>query len=148
ARLGGKDHAILLVSGGGGPGPHGAVLLIAVNPRHQLRQPLRKLALERPRGEVDAGPLARRLDTRQHGRDRVALEGGELADVVALVAVLRRVLPASHRLYRRAEELHLRAGVVVVVLALDLAPAQLEQTLDRIADRAVPGRGHGDRAGR
>ena len=146
--LGAKDHAVLLVSVGGGPGPHGAVLLVAVHPRHQLREPLRELALERPRVEMDAEPLERRLDPRQHRRDRVALEGGELADVVALVAVLRRLLPAPHRLHRSAEELHLRAGVVVVVLALDLVPAQLEQARDRVADPAVPRRGDGERAGR
>ena len=97
---------------------------------------------------MDAEPLERRLDPRQHRRDRIALEGGELADVVPLVAVLRRLLPTPDRLHRRAKELHLRAGIVVVVLALDLVPAQLEQARDRVADPAVPRRGDGERAGR
>ena len=66
----------------------------------------------------------------QHRGDRVALQGGELVDVVALVAVLGRLLPAPHRLDRGAEPVHLRAGVVVVVLALDLVAGELEQARD------------------
>ena len=58
---------------------------------------------------------------------------------VAVIAVLRRLLPAPHRLDRRAESLHLRAGVVVVVLALDLVAGELEQPRDGVAVRPVPG---------
>jgi hypothetical protein len=54
---------------------------------------------------------------------RVARQLRQLADVVALVAVLGRVLPAPDRLDRLAELVHLRARVVVVVLALDLVAA-------------------------
>ena len=73
---------------------------------------------------------------------------GELGDVLAVVAVLGRLLAAPHRLDRRAEAVHLRARVVVVVLALDLVPRELEQARDRVAVGAVPCRRDGDRAGR
>ena len=51
---------------------------------------------------------------------------GQLLDVLAAVAVLGRRLAASQRFDRGAEELHLTAGVVVVVLALDLVPGEGE----------------------
>ena len=72
----------------------------------------------------------------------------ELRDVVAVVAVLRRLLPTPHRVDRRAEAVHLRARVVVVVLALDLVARELEQPRDGVAVRAVPRRRDGDRPGR
>ena len=46
--------------------------------------------------------------------------GGELGDVVARVAVLGRLLAAHPGRDRRGEQAHLGAGVVDVVLALDL----------------------------
>ena len=67
---------------------------------------------------------------------------------VAPVAVLGRLLPAPHRLDRGAEAVHLRAGVVVVVLALDRVARELEQPRDAVAVRAVPRGGDRDRAGR
>ena len=97
---------------------------------------------------MDPEALERCLDPLEHLRHRVALLGRELGDVVALVAVLRRLLPAPDRLDRLAELRHLRARVVVVVLALDVVAGELEQARDRVADRAVARRGDRDRAGR
>ena len=70
---------------------------------------------------------------------------GQLGDVLAVVAVLGRLLPAPRGLDRRAEALHLGAGVVVVVLALDRVARELEQPRDRVAVRGVPRRGDRDR---
>src|SRR5256885_2367794 len=78
-----------------------------------------ELALERPRVEPDPEALQRALDLLQHHGHGIALQAGELVDVRAPVAVLRRLLAAPSRLHRRPEALHLRASVVVVVLALD-----------------------------
>ncbi len=65
-----------------------------------------------------------------------------------VIAVLRRLLAAAHRLDRRAEAVHLPAGVVVVVLARDVVAGELEQPRDRVAVRAVTGVRDGDRPGR
>ena len=70
---------------------------------------------------------------------------GELAHVVAVVAVLRHRLAPTKRLDGRAEALHLRAGVVVVVLALDRITAEGEKPCDAVAVGTVPGGGHDDR---
>ena len=61
----------------------------------------------------------------EHRGYRIARELGQLTHVLAPVAVLRRLLPAPHRLDRRPEEFHLRAGVVVVVLPLDVVPGEV-----------------------
>ncbi len=79
---------------------------------------------------------------------RIAVELRELGDVLALVAVLGRLLAAPRRLDGRCETLHLRAGVVVVVLALDLVPGEREHASDGVAVRPVPRRRDGDRPGR
>jgi hypothetical protein len=97
---------------------------------------------------VDPEALQRRLDLLQHLRHRVAVEGGEVANVIPLVAVLRGLLPVPNGRDRGAETLHLRAGVVVVVLALDLVPRELEQPRDRVADGAVASRRDRNRPGR
>ena len=97
---------------------------------------------------MDAEALERLLDLLEHRRHGVARKLRQLADVVALVAVLGRLLPAPDRLDRLAELVHLRARVVVVVLALDLVAAELEEAGERVADRAVPRRGDDDRPGR
>ena len=60
----------------------------------------------------------------------------------------RRLLAPSNRLDRLAEAVHLRARVVVVVLALDVVAGEREEPRDRVAVRAVPRRRDGDRAGR
>ena len=72
----------------------------------------------------------------------------QLGDVRTLIAVLRRVLPAPDRLDRGAEAIHLRAGVVVVVLALDRVARVREDARDRVAVGPVPSRCDGDRPGR
>ena len=59
---------------------------------------------------------------------------------VAVVAVLRWLLPAPRRFDRLPEAIHLRAGVVVVVLALDLVAGKGQQPRDAIAVGAVAGR--------
>jgi len=97
---------------------------------------------------VDPEALQRRLDPLEHLRHRVALLGRELGDVLPLVTVLRRLLPAPDRLDRLAELRHLCAGIVVVVLALDVVPGELQQARDRVPDRAVARRRDRDRAGR
>src|SRR3954451_15968158 len=83
----------------------------------QRRQVALERALRRPRVEVDAEALHRGLDPLEHARHRVALLAPELGDVVASVAVLGRLLAEPGRLDGGAEALHLRTGVVVVVLA-------------------------------
>ena len=104
--------------------PERAVLLVRVEPRQQLGQPLLDLALARPRVEVDAEALERLLDLLA-ASPATGSPGSRASSsmYVAVVAVLGRLLPAPHRLDRRAEAVHLRAGVVVVVLALDVVPA-------------------------
>ena len=59
----------------------------------------------------------------------------ELGDVLAAVAVLGRLLPAPRSPRPTRGTVHLRARVVVVVLALDLVARELEQPRDRVADR-------------
>ncbi len=88
------------------------------------------------------------LDPLEHRRHGIAGECRELGDVLAAVAVLGRLLPAPDRLDRRVEPLHLRPGVVVVVLALDLVAGEREQPGHGVAVGAVPGVRDGDRAGR
>ena len=113
------DDAILVVAVGARPGPHGAVRLVRVEQLDRLGRLGLDDALPLEGVEVDPEPLERRLDLLEHPRHRVALHLRELRDVGALVAALRRRRTAPRRLDRRAEEVHLRAGVVVVVLALD-----------------------------
>ena len=98
--------------------------------------------------EVDAEPLEGGLDLAEHPRDRVALLACEAGDVLAAVAVLGWLLSAPDGVDGRAEEVHLRAGVVVVVLALDVVAGELEQPGDGVAVGAVPRGGDGDRPGR
>ncbi len=67
---------------------------------------------------------------------------------VTLVSVLGWLLPAPACLDRRAEEVHLSAGVVVVILALDVVARETEQPRDGVSVGAVARGGNGDRAGR
>ena len=97
---------------------------------------------------MDPEALERRLDLLQHRRDRVALHARKLDDVLAAVAVFGRLLPAPDRVDREAEALDLGAGVVVVVLALDLVAREREQAREGIADRTVARRRDRERAGR
>ncbi len=65
-----------------------------------------------------------------------------------MVAVLGRLLPAPDRIDRGPEALHLGAGVVVVVLALDRVAGMREHARDGVAVDPVPGRRDRDRPGR
>src|SRR5579885_59482 len=140
--------AVVVVAELGRADPQRALGLVRRQPGEQLRQPLLEHALARPRVEVDAEALERVLDPLPHVRDGIAGQLGQLADVLAAVAVLGRLAALAHRLDRRAEAVHLRAGVVVVVLALDVVAGELEQPRDRVAVRAVARRRDDDRPGR
>ena len=77
----------------------------------------------------------------------------EVHDVVTVVAVLRHLRLAPQELqvpglHRGAEPVHLPAGVVEVVLALDPPPGRLEEAGERIAERRVAGVADMQRAGR
>ena len=85
------------------------------------------------------------LDLLQHVRDGIAVEPRELVDVLALVAALGWILAAPARLDRGAEELDLPAGVVEVVLALDLMTGKGEQARNGVAVGAVPRRADRER---
>ena len=78
----------------------------------------------------------------------IAGERRELRKVVAVIAVLGRLFSAPHCVHGSVETLHLHARVVVVVLALDLVPRELEETCNRVAVRTVSRTGDGDRPGR
>ena len=67
---------------------------------------------------------------------------------VAAVTVLRRFLATPRGLDGGAEELHLGAGVVVVVLPLDGVAGELAEARDAVAVGAVPRRRDRDRARR
>ena len=97
------QHAVVVIPVAGRARPDGAVLLVGVEPRQELRQPLLELALQDPGVEVDPEALERRLDLRQHLGHRVALLARQLRDVLAPVAVLRWLLPAPDRLDRGSE---------------------------------------------
>ncbi len=92
-------------------------------------------------------PLARLLL-----RGRVAELGahpvGHLDEVLALVAVLGRLLAAVAREQRRGERVELVAGVVQVVLAVHLGALRGEQVGDRVADRDPAPAAGVERAGR
>ena len=97
---------------------------------------------------MDPEALQRLLDPVQHLRHGIAGTLRELRDVLAAVAVLRRLLATPHRLHRGMKALHLRPRVVVVVLALDLVACEGEQPRHRVAVRAVARSRDGQRAGR
>src|SRR6185503_19067074 len=78
--------------------------------------------------------------------DRVAVDLRELVDVITLVPALGRLLPPSPRLDGGAKELDLPAGVVEVVLALDLVSRVVEDPRDGVAVRSVSGGPDGQRA--
>ena len=128
---GADEHAILVVAVRARARPERAVLLERVEQRDRLRDLGLDVALPLPRVEVDAEALERRLDPLEHRRHRIAGKRRELRDVLAVVAVLGRLLAAPHRLDRRVEALHLRAGVVVVVLALDVVTGERQKPRDR-----------------
>ena len=141
-----QEDAVLLVAVGRRARPERTVLLVRVEPRQQLGQPLLELALAAPAVEVDAEALERGLDLLQHQRHRIALRRRDRR-CRRLVAVLGRLLPAPGGLDRRPEPLHLAARVVVVVLALHRVAGEVEQARDGVAVGAVAGGGDRDRPG-
>src|SRR5581483_171909 len=112
----------------------------------ELAHALLDLALVCPRVEVNPETLERLLDPQTHRGHRIG-RTDELGEVFAAVAVLWRFLPTHDGGDRLAKAVHLRAGVVVVVLARDPVPRELEQARDGVAVRAVAGGRDRDRAG-
>ena len=106
--------------------PERAVVLERVEQRDRLRDLGLDDALPLVRVEVDPEPLEARLDALEHARHRIAGRLREPGDVLPVVAVLGRLLAAAYGVDRLAELLHLAAGVVVVVLALDRVAGERE----------------------
>ncbi len=90
----------------------------------------------------------RLLDSLHHRGRRIFGERRELAEIVAVVPVLRRLLTPTHGVDGRAEALHLHPCVVVVVLARNLVPGERQEARYRVAVRTVPRAGDGDRSRR
>jgi len=103
-------------------------------------------ALALVRVEVDPEALEARLDALEHSRHRVARRLGEPHDVVPAVPVLGWFFTPARRLDRLPELVHLAAGVVVVVLALDRVARKREEPCYAVAVGTVPGRCDRDRA--
>jgi len=140
-RLAGRphEHAVLVVAERRRPQPERAVravqvpLLLQAGERavDRARRALVERTLGEPAVEVDAVGLERRADPGDDERDaalgeRVGVEiggagdlVGELLDVLALVAVLGRLLAAGTGADRLGEAAHLGALVVEVVLGVD-----------------------------
>ena len=132
------EHAVLLVAVRARPRPERAVVLVGVEQRDRLGDLGLDLALRAHESKWMRKRSSVASIRSSIARHRVARRARELGDVVAVVAVLGRLLAAPHRVDRRAEALHLRAGVVVVVLALDRVAGELEQARDGVAVGAVP----------
>ena len=107
----------------------------------ELRQDRRNLVLElrlpAPRVDRDPKRLDLPADLLEHRVHRVALVPRDLVHVVADVALGRRFIPTASRLHRLAEELDLPAGVVEVVLLVDLVTRESQQPRYRVSVRAV-----------
>ena len=99
-------------------------------------------------------PIRRNVSCRsvlgQRQRARLGLDdlGGDVVDVAARVAVLRRGLALRGGDQGPDEPVDLRAGVVEVVLAGDLAALRGQDPAERVADRGPAGAAEVDRAGR
>ena len=107
-----------------------------------------QLALQGPAVEVDAKSLHRVLDRREHLRHRIAFRARELLDILTLISVFGDRLPTPERRDRLAKAIHLRAGVVVVVLTRHVVAAERQQASDTVAVGAVPRVGDENRARR
>ena len=77
------DDAVLVVAVRARPGPDGAVRLVGVEQLDRLGRLGLDDALPLERVEVDPEALERGLDLLEHSRHRVALDAGQLGDVVA-----------------------------------------------------------------
>ena len=145
---GADEHPILVVTVRARARPHGRVLLEGVEERNRIRNLGLDLGLARAGVELDAEALEGSLHRGEHPGNGVARIRSELVHVLAVISVLGRLFASPQRLDRRVEALHLRARVVVVVLALDLVPCECEQASDRVAVRAVARMRDRDRPGR
>ena len=127
----------------GRPRPHGIVLLVGVEKLHGSRDLPFEVGFALPRVEVDPEALERLLDPLEHRGHGIAVERRQVSHVVAPVPVLGRLLPAPDCVDGGVEALHLRTGIVVVVLALDVVPGEVEEPRHGVAVRAVPRRRDG-----
>ena len=142
------SDAVLVVAVVRRPRPERAVLLVGVE-TGERRIGARPRARSGARTvEVDAEPLERRSIGSSIARHRVASRWRARRRSRPDSRPRAAPRPRRARLDGRAEPVHLRAGVVVVVLALDLVPGELEQPCDRVPVGGVAGRRDGDRAGR
>ncbi len=146
--VGADDHAVLVVPPLRRREPLGAVLLVQRQlGQHGLEVGL-DVALAHPALDVDAEALERRAELLEHELHRVALGRGELDEVLALVAVLGRLLPPGARVDGRAEADDLLADVVHVELARDLVAREVEKPRDRVPVGSVSRRRDRKRARR
>ena len=81
---------------------------------------------------MDPEALERGFDLLEHGSDRVGVELRELPHVVAVVSVHGRIFSPPDRIDRGPKAVHLRAGVVVVVLALNRVTRECEHSRERV----------------
>ncbi len=156
------QHAVLVGAVRRRPEPERAVVLVHIQPLERLLDLARLVQgalreeLVHPHAEAVQGrahALEHQLDPPARHLLRLALGGaldalGQLAHVVPLVAVLRRLLAPRPRLDRLAEALHLAPGVVHVVLALHAVAGPLQDACQRITVGRVARRGDRHRAGR
>src|SRR5205807_7729550 len=116
------DRTILVVTVGARARPKRPFGLVRVELRQDLRHRTFELPLVAPRVDRDAKRLDLRTDLLEHRLHGIAVTGGDLVDVLAHVAALGRILAAPSCLDRLSKELDLPAGIVEVVLLLDLVP--------------------------
>ena len=133
-----EDDAVLVVAPLGRREPARSFLLVELDLGERLFDERLHLALVHPEVHVHAEALERLADALLHHLHGVGVELGQLAHVVPLVAVGRRLLPPAPRVDRLVEEVDLRAAVVDVELALDRVAREVEQAGDGISVRGVP----------
>ena len=154
------QHSVLVVPERGGPQPERALRLVpALEPPERAldRAALAELVLEEKRsiGREIAQALPR---ARHHQLD--SLSGQRIGvgirrivdrlrrhDVLAVIAVVGRLRHARAGPNRLAEAPHLRAGVVHVVLPLDVVAGVLEDATERVPVRGVARGGDVQRPG-
>ena len=140
------ERAVLVVAVRARARPERPVRFERVELRQHLCDMLLDVALMAPGVDGNAELRDLAADLFEHVLDRVAVDLGELVDVVTLVPALGKLLPASPRLDGGAKEIDLPTGVVEVVLAFDLVSGVVEDPRDGVAVRAVSGGPDGQRA--
>ena len=159
---------------GGGAEPGGAVLVVdvargpqlvqrALDPtlgvQRALRLPDVEAHAQRGQAGLDPGAHLLRCPAAQHlarvGRVRGGLLpelvrhlGGQLVDVVAVVAVLRHIATLVARQDGEAQVADLGVVVVEVVLARHLVAHRLQHAAEQVAHECAAGVAHGQRPGR